>query len=280
VRRAAVIVSLLWAPGALAIDKDACVQAYEQAQELRQEGKLRKAHEKLLECAQTECPEFVQSDCARWSSEVSAALPSIVLAVRDREGHDLTEVSVEMDDEPLAVKFDGSPTPVDPGPHRLVVRRAGSKPAERDVVIAQGEKSRVLRIVLEPEEAPPPAAAPAPAEPAAESAGDSRETLGWIVGGIGVAGLASFGFFALSGKSRESELEKSCKPNCPDSDVDEVRAKYLIADISLGVGVAGIGVGAWLILSADPPQEGAAAATSLGVRPLPGGASATLVGSF
>ena len=74
---------------------------------------------------------------------------------------------------------------------------------------------------------------------------------------MGAAGLASFTYFALSGRSDHSDLER-CKPDCTESDVNSVHTKYLIADISLGVSVAALGVAAYLLLvdqPSDPPEK-------------------------
>jgi serine/threonine protein kinase len=71
----------------------------------------------------------------------------------------------------------------------------------------------------------------------------------FIVGGIGVVALGSFAVFGLGGKSDVSTLEKECKPNCAQSDVDSARTKLIIADISLGVGVVALGVATYMILT-------------------------------
>ncbi|MGE3676211.1 MAG: hypothetical protein AB7K71_41460 [Polyangiaceae bacterium] len=43
-------------------------------------------------------------------------------------------------------------------------------------------------------------------------------------------------YFGLSGKAQRSDLESSCKPNCTQSQIDEVDQKFLFADVSLGIG--------------------------------------------
>src|SRR5258708_2923972 len=58
---------------------------------------------------------------------------------------------------------------------------------------------------------------------------------------------ASFGYCALSGHSEMGPLNQ-CKPYCAAADVQRVRTKYLIADISLGVSLVALaGAGYWLL---------------------------------
>ena len=78
-----------------------------------------------------------------------------------------------------------------------------------------------------------------------------------MLGGAGIAALGSFAFFAASGRSRESELQKSCKPHCSDADARSVKTKYLIADVSLLAGLGLLGAGTYLYVSApEDPKHG------------------------
>ncbi len=270
------------AAAARADDKQACSDAYEKAQELRADGELRRAYEQLLICSQPACPDFVNSDCTKWMSDVSGALPSIVVAVRDHDGRDLTDVRVEMDGALLVEKLDGNGIPVDPGPHKLHVSAPGILPADRDVLVSQGEKNRVVQIVVDAAPVPVAAAPPAPKPEPASGGGVDRKTLGYLLGGLGVVGLGSFTFFAVQGKSSEHTLEKTCKPNCSGDQVSSVRSKYVVADISLGVGLAALGVGAWLVFFDDSaaPQPEKSARLAVGVRAVAQGAGAFVGGSF
>src|SRR5262249_40486702 len=130
-------------------------------------------------------------------------------------------------------------------------------------VARQGEKKRVVDVVLEqqatkgasaPPTSEPPAGQVPPAvhtsEPSAPSpaplspAMDTRPTAGTVyaLGGVGVAALGVFSGFAISGLSARGDLdEKNCRPNCPEADLDVVRGRFLVADISLGVSVVALG---------------------------------------
>ena len=103
-----------------------------------------------------------------------------------------------------------------------------------------------------------------------------------VVGGIGVLALANFALFGLMGKSDVDKLQ-NCKPNCAESDVDSARTKLIIADISLGVGVIGVGVAAFLYFTRPKIETKVQTGTSslrLTGGPVPGGATAGIGGSF
>jgi hypothetical protein len=79
----------------------------------------------------------------------------------------------------------------------------------------------------------------------------------YVLGGVGVVALGSFAAFALSGKSAESAMD-GCKPACTQAQADKMRLRYLLADVSLGVGVAALGVGGYLYFSAAREPNGTA----------------------
>jgi tetratricopeptide (TPR) repeat protein len=60
---------------------------------------------------------------------------------------------------------------------------------------------------------------------------------------LGGAGLVGFGAFALLARQQDVQLDGTCRSACTDADVKNLRAYSLAADVSLGVGVAGLVVG-------------------------------------
>src|SRR4051812_3792936 len=82
---------------AFADEKAICVAASEKAQQLRSTGKLVDAREQLTVCGRAECPKLIQQDCTQWTSEVLAALPSVVPAAKDRKGRDIVDVRLTVD---------------------------------------------------------------------------------------------------------------------------------------------------------------------------------------
>lgn len=91
-----------------------------------------------------------------------------------------------------------------------------------------------------------------------------------VVGGLGAVGFAYFG---LSARSADAALD-ACTPNCEPSDVDAIRRDYLLANVSLGVGLAGVVTASvlWLTSPAahSPARAGVVSPTrwAIGVGPI------------
>lgn len=133
-------------------------------------------------------------------------------------------------------------------------------------------------VVDEPEPEPLPET---PEEPNAEGSGSAFLSVPALIGfGVGVAGLATFAVSGAISSSRFSERESTCAPGCSDDDVSPVRTTALIADIGLGVGIAGLAFGLIYGLvggSDDDPDE---VATRVSIEPSRGGAALRLQGAF
>ena len=104
------VLAAIWTGGTekelLAFDKQECVAAYESAQQLRNELKMRRAREQLLVCGHSSCPAVVTKDCNSWLTQVEEAISSVVFRVRDERGQLLTDVRIVMDGEPLRDKIE------------------------------------------------------------------------------------------------------------------------------------------------------------------------------
>ncbi|WP_437960195.1 hypothetical protein WME76_11525 [Sorangium sp. So ce119] len=249
-----------------ALDKAQCAAAAEEAQALRDASKLGLAREKLLTCAQQGCPAVVRDDCARWLGEVDARRPSLVFGARDPRGGDLTDVRVSAGGRPLVERLDGSAVSVDPGKLDLRFESAGLPPVERTIVVLEGQKSRLVEVVMGsapppagPGAVPPPGAAP---RLAGAAPGDSGVSVApWISLGVGAAGLAAFGVLQGLAQAEYADLEDGCgrTSSCTEDEVAPTRTKFAVSGVMLGVGGAALALAAvlWLV---DVPAEPAAAA--------------------
>jgi hypothetical protein len=94
--------------------------------------------------------------------------------------------------------------------------------------------------------------------------------------GVGAAGIVSFGVFALVGKSKQHELESTCKPNCTEDALSSMKTSFLVGDISLGVGLASLAAAGVFYFGARSKP----APTSIGFWRLPGGAAAAATYKF
>ncbi len=68
----------------------------------------------------------------------------------------------------------------------------------------------------------------------------------WPLGGLGLASVGAFAYFGLSGKAQENTLREKtgCAPFCTPAQTDPVQTKFLIANLSLGVGIVALGAAA------------------------------------
>ena len=261
-------------PGvARADDKQVCIAASDEGQQLRDDGKYRRAREAFAACARDACPSLVRRDCMKWLADLEQSSPSIVVGAKDDKGGDLVDVTVLVDGAALVTKLDGKPTPVDPGAHVLRFQTAGYPAVEQHVMVRAGEKSRLLVVQFGTPAAPTPAATP-PASPAAATPDAARTPQGtrasaWVFGGLAVVAFGTEAYFGLSGLSDRSSLKgQACAQtaSCPQSSVDSIRTKFTVADIALGVGIASAAISAYLFLVRPPLRRAVAGPHDRGRR--------------
>jgi hypothetical protein len=213
----------------------ACIAAHEEAQSLRGQKKLHAAHEKFVACARQECPSAVRKECAEQLSQLDKDAPTVALEARDDDGNDTTAVTVSLDGTPIADRLTGIAIDVDPGEHVFRFARADGKSIEQKILVVEGEKNRKVVgdfSTLVPKKPPPP-----PPPPQVVAPKKSLSPFVFVMGGVALVGAGSFAYFAATGKTKEHDLARTCSPHCTDSDVEPVKTKYLVADISLGVAV-------------------------------------------
>jgi hypothetical protein len=238
----------------LADGKQVCNDAYTSAQMLRGAKKLLQARDQLRVCVRAECTWRV-ADCGKWLGEVEANIPTLVFEAKDGRGNDLSAVKVTMDGQPLADTLEGGSIQVDPGEHRFAFSDADAH-AEKTIVVREGERDRHVRVVLGPASA---AGQVATASPSAESTADgsTQRTIGFVVGGIGIAGLVVGSVFGALALVDQGTLKGQCPttstcPGSQQSEIDTLHLNEVLADVGFGVGVVGVGLGAVLLLTAGP----------------------------
>jgi hypothetical protein len=252
---------LAWSLPAGAIDKAACVDAAEAGQRLRKEGRLISARDSLLVCASPECPEIVSQDCTGWLGEVQRRLASVVVRARDTHGEPLGDVVVSLDGAMLTERAPTAAIELDPGDHVFRCERSGFEVAQRRVRLAEGERGGEvvceLKSLATPAATSTETAAPVERPSSATTAGASLPWTVWALGGLGVAGLGGFAAFGLWGRSDENWASDHCKPNCGPDVVDPIRTKYVVADVSIAIGLVALGAAALIGVihaSASAPQ--------------------------
>jgi hypothetical protein len=254
-------------------------EAVEKTESLRNDGQYRKARALLLECVNAQCGGDVRRRCAATLQKLDAVTPSIVVRAEDPAHDDVTDVKVSLGDEVLVSSLDGMAIPVDPGEHHFVFTRPGNAPVSQTLTIAQGEKFRAIDVVIG--SAPPSAPAQvSTAADAAPSGSSERLVASATLIGLGVVSVASFAVIGISARSGEDDLH-DCAPECSEGRVDSVQTRYLLANVSLGVGVLALGAATWLLASApstDPVADRSAGGFAIGADSK--GAFAAYSGSF
>jgi hypothetical protein len=212
-------------------DEQQCAAAAERAQDLRATGHLLRASIELRACLRATCPAFLRQDCAKWSADVEASLPTVVFRARDAGGRELTAVRVSVDGTPLADHVDGLAKPLDPGAHRIRFDWQGAAPLEQDVVLFEGEKLRPIDARW---------AAEAPVAPVRHEV-----VWPWVLGGLGVATLGAGAVVTGIGLSDYRSLQQSCgrTGSCSPS---EGNAAIVAGAIAIGAATT------WLLLTPVP----------------------------
>jgi len=232
------------APAADPEQTKACVQSFDRAQELRRDGKLVAARKELVACALPHCPDVVERKCSEWLDEVDKTLPTVAIVVEGTS----EQVQVFVDGEKVDPASLGRATGMDPGPHQVRVEVAGRPPVEQRIVVAEGERNRIVRIDLAasagPQPDPPPTpTAPKPTEPSeGESSGISP--LVWVGFGVAAAGLLVGGITGGVALSKGGEIDDACPDGkCTEEQRDTYDSGMTMAHVSTAsFAVAGVGV--------------------------------------
>lgn len=189
----------------------------------------------------------------------------------------------------------GTPVAIDPGAHEVRAHAAGRDPWSASTTLAVAQKMSLTVPPLATSTTPPVAAAPRPTSsavpPAADKTprNDTRRTVGWVVGGSGVALLGIGTYFGINtiNKSHQSDdlcpTHDTCTPRGVELN-EQAQTSAWLANVGIGLGLAGIGVGAYLLLTEhDAETQSSRSAPhrlKLTAAPLHGGAAAALSGRW
>jgi hypothetical protein len=129
-------------------ERQACVAAYNKAQERAKSAHLRDAREFLSKCARAQCGSFLQQECTHLYTQLETDIPSVVPLVADETGAPHALVEVRMDGELLTSKLDGHALLVDPGKHEFTFSTDLGVFAKKKIMIVQGQRNRPISAVL------------------------------------------------------------------------------------------------------------------------------------
>jgi hypothetical protein len=250
---------------------------------------------RAVELAQATSNEQVAKAARAELPDLEARTPGLTIVVNGSP----TPVSLEIDGSPLGVAALGSPVPLDPGDHTIVVHFAAGS-VTRHVALVERQRATVtldapqgvagapLEGTASPGASPPPAS---PAPQAAETRSGTGKLLSFVVIGAGGAALVTSGVFYLLSRSALSPVTSAC-PSSPcvapsgsplPSDYRDAQSKQTIAIVLAAAGGVVAATGFVLLAtggSGAPSASSAASNVHLAPWIGPGGGGAALAGRF
>lgn len=206
-----------------------------------------------------------RSDRFEVAQEHLAALESQVPWLTIRVVRPQPQQQVLLDGAPVRAAAWGTPIALDPGPHELEASAAGHTTWRRPLELAAAEQ----KVVVIPELALDTGLAAVGAEGAQTPAPAEVERgngLGWVVLGTGVVALGVGSYFGVAALSTQNDVEKECPTSktCTSPGLDlnrDAQTAAWASNIGFGVGIVGVVLGSYLLLSApSSPKSGSARA--------------------
>jgi hypothetical protein len=200
-------------------------------------------------------------------------------------------LDVRLDDASVGLAALGTALPIDPGEHKIEARAPGKITWTGTVTVGADAASTKVEIPILADEpkpepvviVPPPVVAPPVTPPPAQPPPDvtpppetphgmtTRRTIAYAIGGVGIAGLAAGSIAGIETISKWSTRNDACPGDrCTPAGLDAdktARSWALVSDVGFAVGVVGVGVATYLILT--EPSQAAPPATTGGVRIVP-----------
>jgi hypothetical protein len=258
-------------PGALAIFQE--VSAVKMSPQVRFNIALCEEHLGKLAMALGDYRLAASEADAERAPEVAAQAPGKVEALLARipkvvvkRGAGADFATISLDGIALGAASVGGEMPIDPGPHTIEARAPGFNMFMTSFSIAEKEVKAVevtlakatLAGVHSPAEAPEEGRAHGRDAAKSSEPGRATNVVPYVVGGVGVASLVSSGIFFLLRAGAVSDLDAMCGPErrCPAeaiSTFDKGRTYTTVADVTLGLGVIGLGTGAVLYFTQAKP---------------------------
>jgi len=162
--------------------------------------------------------------------------------------------SVSVDDEPVTAAMLGTELRLDPGMHRIEVKAPGHEPSRSTLELRQGQ-TRTVVLELGVPTAPPP-----PPDAGAADAGDAQRTWAYVVGAVGLVGLAVGAITGGLALGQKGIVRDNCSDHlCNTEGKSAADLGQTLADvstISLIVGGSAFATGAVLWLTAPSGEIG------------------------
>jgi hypothetical protein len=234
-----------------------------------------------------------RADWEKLANKRATALEPTLAKLTIRVTEPADKIEVTRDGNTVSQASWGTALPIDTGTHTIEAKADGRKPYKTSVTIAKdGEKADVIvpKLEVDAQATAQPVTSPTtggttpppPPPPVVEKESGSQKTIGFIVAGVGVAGVAVGAVTGIMAMSKNNESKDKC-PNsgaCADKagvDAnDSAKTLGLVSTIGFIAGGVGLAAGAFLILTAGPSRAGVRVVPDAG----PKNAGLSLTGSF
>jgi hypothetical protein len=210
------------------------------------------------------------------ASALDTRLPRLTIALAAGAPPDTI---VLRDDVELRSGSLGVPIPVDPGKHHVSVRAAGHTERGFDLDIAEGERKQIdvspgpiqSSESAESANSPPPSSGHDVPPPRAKPA-NSRRTLGFVAGGIGIVGVGVGTVAGIMTLRDRSVVDEHCNDALRLCDAqgrdaaDRGRTLGVVTTVGFVVGAVALPIGAYFILSGSGSESSEHAELGASVR--------------
>ncbi|HEX7670863.1 MAG TPA: hypothetical protein VF395_14810 [Polyangiaceae bacterium] len=158
----------------------------------------------------------------------------------------------------------GTDLPVNPGGHVVVVEADGRSPRRYPVTLAEGQQQTLMVTAGAESETKTEThgISEAPAEPRHDG-----KTLGYVLGGVGIAGVVTGIVAGTLMLHQKSVLDDNCNADrkCNPAGLDAASAGHtlgIVTTVGLVTGALGLGGGAYFLFTAAPARDGTSTATA------------------
>lgn len=192
---------------------------------------------------------------------------------------------VAVDGRVIASSALGAAFPLDPGDHTVDVSATGKTAFHTSVKVPVGPST--TDVVVPPLASESAAVTAGPVDsvtppPREAERSNTKRTVGFVLGGVGLVGLGVGTAFGIMTLSKKSDADTFCQGDrCRQEGLDldsEAMTSAVVSTIGFGVGLVGLGVGTYLVLTS---KSSSSTTGSLTVAPMFGGTNgAQLQGRF
>lgn len=215
-------------------------------------------------------------------AEIEPRLPRLAIEVP----FPVDAIEVSLDGVAVGKAAWSEAAPIDPGDHQITVRAPGKKPwstvvtigpaADRHVVSVPNLEDDLPAVAPAASSASASASAPAPRPEPRHVPPERSNVAGYVIGGAGIAALGVGAFFGLRASQKWDDAQSNCTGDVCNAQAEslsrEANTAAWVSNVGVGLGLVGIGVATWLLVSApgDKPH------TKAGVRASPIAGTSTL----